>query len=254
MAHVLVLCYHAVSPTWDSELAVTPQQLEWQVRTALRHGYRPATFHQAVCDPPSRLTLAVTFDDGYLSMREHAYPVLSRLGVPATVFIPTDYVGLDGPMSWPGIEKWLGTPDEHELRPLDWDDVSWLTWRGWEMGSHTLSHPYLPTVDAAGVERELTESKALLEERLKRPCSSLAYPYGGVSQRVAEAARDAGYDTAAALWHPLREHDVYTWPRVAIYRGDSSLRYRAKVSLRIRRLRGALGRPAGRTAYSSLGS
>jgi peptidoglycan/xylan/chitin deacetylase (PgdA/CDA1 family) len=254
MANVLVLCYHGVSREWNSELAVTPEQLAEQVGLVLRRGYRPATFHQAVTAPPARWTFAVTFDDGYRSVRELGYPVLSGLGVPATVFVPTGYVGLDGPMSWPGIETWTGTPHEHELRPMDWDELRWLMWRGWEIGSHTVSHPHLPTIAAEDADRELTESRATLDEALGRPCASLAYPYGGLSQRVAAAAQSAGYDVAAALWHPLREHDRFTWPRVAVYRGDSIWRFRAKVSTRVRRLRAALGRPAGRTAYSSLGS
>ena len=254
MAHVLVLCYHAVSPDWDSELAVTPEQLDYQVRRVLRLGYRPATFHRAVVDPPAGKVLAVTFDDGYRSMREQAYPVLSALGVPATVFMPTDYVGDDKPMCWPGIEQWVGTPDEHELCPMGWDDLRWLTWRGWEIGSHTCSHPHLPTLEGDDLDRELTESKARLEAELERPCHSLAYPYGAVTERVAEATEAAGYETAAALWHPMREHDRFTWPRVAIYREDAPWRFHAKISVRLRQFRGRIGKSAGRTAYSSPGS
>ncbi|CAA9503015.1 MAG: hypothetical protein AVDCRST_MAG85-1883 [uncultured Solirubrobacteraceae bacterium] len=253
MAHVLVLCYHAVSSTWDSELAVTPSQLEWQVSRLLRLGYRPATYHQAVTAPPARYTLSVTFDDGYRSMREQAYPVLSRLGVPATVFVPTDYVGQDSPMSWDGIENWLGTPDEHELCPMDWDDLRWLTWRGWEIGSHTMSHPYLPSVEQPDLDRELVESKARLAEELGRPCRSIAYPYGGVIEQVAEATEAAGYETAAALWHPVRDHDRFTWPRVAIYRDDTPWRFAAKAAIRLRQFQGGIGRSAGRTAYTSPG-
>jgi peptidoglycan/xylan/chitin deacetylase (PgdA/CDA1 family) len=254
MAHVIVLCYHAVSTTWDSELAVTPEQLRHHVGTLLRHGYRPATFHEAVVNPPAQRTLAVTFDDGYRSMRELAYPVLSKLGVPATVFMPTDFIGLDGPMSWPGVDGWLGTPHEKELLPMDWDDLRWLTWRGWEIGSHTCSHPHLPTTRDDQVERELSESKAVLEQWLQRPCPSLAYPYGGLSPRVVAAARKAGYETAAALWHPMRDHEALTWPRVAIYRDDAPWRVALKTSVRLRQLRANLGRSAGRTAYSALGS
>ena len=254
MAHVVVLCYHAVSPTWGSELAVTPAQLRLHVAAMLKRGFRPATFHDAITAPPAKRVLAVTFDDGYRSMREFAYPVLSELGVPATVFMPTDFIGRDEPMSWPGVESWAASEHADEMLPMGWDDLRWLTDRGWQIGSHTCSHPHLPTTRDEQVERELTESKAVLEEGLGRPCPSIAYPYGGVSPRIVAAAGRAGYETAAALWHPQGDHEALTWPRVPLYRDDAPWRVALKLSVGLRRLRASLGRSAGRTAYTPLGS
>src|SRR3954468_23003791 len=144
MARVLVLCYHGVSTDWRSDLAVQPARLERQLRLLLRRGWRPATFHQAVTAPPWAKTLAVTFDDAYRSVCRLAYPVLARLGIPATVFAPSALVGWPGALQWDGIEERLGTPWESELVPMDWDELRWLAWRGWEIGSHTCSHPHLP--------------------------------------------------------------------------------------------------------------
>ena len=56
----------------------------------MRRGYRGATFEDAVSAPPARRTLAVTFDDAYLSVLELGKPILDRLGLVATVFVPTD--------------------------------------------------------------------------------------------------------------------------------------------------------------------
>ena len=102
MPDVLVLCYHGVSERWPSYLAVTPNQMARQLGFLVDRGFRGATFEQAVTSPPARRTLAVTFDDGYRSVMTHALPILERLGLPGTVFVPTDFVGRDGPMSWPG--------------------------------------------------------------------------------------------------------------------------------------------------------
>src|SRR5439155_6373969 len=84
-----------------NELAVDPAALERQVRLLLRRGYRGMRFADVTSPdgPPRRL--AVTFDDGYRSIAEHALPVLGRLGVPGTVFVPTAHVGSPDPMSWP---------------------------------------------------------------------------------------------------------------------------------------------------------
>ena len=64
---------------------------------------------------------------------------------------------------------------------------------GWEVGSHTRSHPRLPQVDDAALARELGDSRELIAERLGRPCESIAYPYGDFDERVVRATAAAGY-------------------------------------------------------------
>jgi peptidoglycan/xylan/chitin deacetylase (PgdA/CDA1 family) len=241
VSRVLVLCYHGVSATWPSDLAVTPERIEAQVRLLLRSGWRGATFHDAVTAPPWRKTLAVTFDDGYRSVRDHAYPVLSRLGVPATVFVPTALVGWPGPLRWDGIEGWLGTPYENELRPMGWDDLRWLSRRGWEVGSHTCSHPHLPREDDEVLDFELRRSRETLESHMDAPCHSLAYPYGDVDRRVVEAARAAGYAAACTL-SPVDDEEALAWPRVGLYQMDRGARLRLKLATRLRRAVAAAGR------------
>ena len=65
---------------------------------------------------------------------------------------------------------------------------------GWEVGSHTRSHPRLSQVeDDAELADELEGSRRVCEERLGRPCQSIAYPYGDHDERVVAAAGRAGY-------------------------------------------------------------
>jgi peptidoglycan/xylan/chitin deacetylase (PgdA/CDA1 family) len=241
VSRVLVLCYHAVSATWPSdELAVSPARLEAQVGLLLRRGWRGATFTEAVTAPPWRKTLAVTFDDGYRSVRDHGYPVLARLGVPATVFVPTALIGWPSPLRWDGIEHWLGTPHEDELVPLGWDDLHWLTQRGWEVGSHTCSHPHLPREDDEVLEFELRRSRETLESQMDAPCTSLAYPYGDVDPRVVDAARAAGYAAACTL-SSVDDEQPLTWPRVGLYEIDHGARLRLKLATRLRRTAAGVG-------------
>ena len=144
MKDVLVLCYHAVSDRWPCELAVSPELLDEQVAGLKRRGYRATTFTRAITDPPWRRTMAITFDDAYRSTLEQGLPVLARHERPATVYAPTDFVGRDAPMSWPGIEQWADGPHRDELLCLGWDGLAELADAGWEVGSHTRSHPRLP--------------------------------------------------------------------------------------------------------------
>ena len=238
---VLVLCYHAVSEAWDSELAVTPRQLERQLSLLLRRGYRGATFSEAVLRPPADKTVAVTFDDAFRSVHELGLPVLERLGVPATVFAPTAFVGRERPMRWPGIDHWSEQVHRAELLCMSWEQLRDLTARGWEVGSHTRSHPRLPDIGDEALAAELQDSKERLEAGLEEPCTSLAYPYGASDERVVAAAQRAGYATAATLTRFPHPPEPLRWPRVGVYPQNPRWLFRVKVSPPLRRLATGLG-------------
>lgn len=233
MSDLLILCYHAVDEDWPATLSVRPAALERQLTHLVQHGFRGATFTNALRGPRSRRTLVVTFDDGYRSVLEQAKPILDRLGLPGTLFVPTDWPGRTEPMAWDGIDQWLGTPHEPELRALDWDQLRGLAADGWEIGGHTCSHPHLSQVrDDDRLADELERSKAILERELDAPCTSLAYPYGDVDARVAAATERAGYAAACTIPRiskPLAT-DRLCWPRTPIHRVDTDRRFRVKVS------------------------
>jgi peptidoglycan/xylan/chitin deacetylase (PgdA/CDA1 family) len=235
---VLVLCYHALSERWPADLALPPAAVEEQLEELIVRGYRGVTFSEAVSGSGAgERRLAVTFDDAYTSVVERGLPILSRLGLPGTVFVPADFLGRTGPMSWPGIDQWLGGPHEDEMRCMGRDQLSELLAAGWEVGSHTRSHPRLRALPEDRLRDELVGSKSRIEEALGRACRSLAYPYGDVNRGVARAAAAAGYTAASTLraWEPRR--DPLMWPRVGVYRGDSLERFRLKVSPLARRLK-----------------
>jgi peptidoglycan/xylan/chitin deacetylase (PgdA/CDA1 family) len=235
VSDLLILCYHSVSESWNSQISVSPRQFERQLSALAARGYRGATFSDAVLAPPEGRTLVVSFDDAYRSVLDLACPILTRLGFPGTVFAPTAFIGSGAPMSWPGIEQWLGGPHEGELVPMSWPELRGLTEAGWEVGSHTRTHPRLPQLGDADLISELTASRRECEERLERPCRSLAYPYGDHDARVADAARQSGYLAACGV-RPLRHRpDPLRRARVGVYRGDGALRFRLKTLPTIRR-------------------
>lgn len=238
MSDVLVLCYHAVSPDWDATLSVTPRDLEAQVGWLLRRGYVPTTLTQAVEAPPAPHTLAITFDDGFQSVRDLAFPILERLGVVATLYVPSTLIA-DEPRSlvWPGVDHWMTTPHAHELTGMTWDTVRELQDAGWEIGSHTCTHPRLTTLDDAHLEAELVRSRAEVERQTGRTCTSIAYPYGDVDRRVAEASGRAGYRVGATLPNRFPAHpEPLLWPRVGVYTATSDAAFRRRVSPLTRRL------------------
>jgi peptidoglycan/xylan/chitin deacetylase (PgdA/CDA1 family) len=239
MGDLLVLCYHAVSERWPASLSVTPDALERQLRLLSRSGFRGETFHRAISGTTDERTVAITFDDAYLSVLELARPILDDVGFPASVFVPTDYPANSGqPMAWDGIDRWLGGPHELELRPMSWEQLGELADAGWEIGSHTCSHLRLPSLGDQDLSRELSESRATVAERLGRPCVTLAYPYGDHDQRVEEAARVAGYVAAGTLPGRFPHAHRLAWPRIGVYHRDDERRFRMKASAAVRWLRG----------------
>jgi peptidoglycan/xylan/chitin deacetylase (PgdA/CDA1 family) len=214
-SNVLVLCYHAVSERWDSHYSVTPERLEEQLAFLVDRGYRGATFTEAVTSPTAAKTVAVTFDDAYRSVYDRAFPILSRLGLPGTLFVPTKAIDAGGPMALPGLEKWFGGPYEDELFGMSWEQVEELDTAGWEIGSHTRSHSSLVELDSRELDIELRGSREDCEDRLGKPCFAVAYPYGFVSAQVVETARRAGYRTGAALKGSIG--NWLNWPRLSMY-------------------------------------
>jgi peptidoglycan/xylan/chitin deacetylase (PgdA/CDA1 family) len=238
LTDVLVLGYHAVSERWPASLSIAPRHLEDHVRMLADRGYQGVTFHEAVMSPPSAKTVAITFDDAYRSVIDLALPVLSRAGFKATVFAPTDFVGTEEPMAWPGIDHWLATEHASELLPMSWEELHRLADAGWEVGSHTCSHPRLPTLDDVSLRDELERSRQEVERRMTLPCPSLAYPYGDHDERVVQAAGQAGYEAAGTLPARMpRTAGPLDWPRIVVTRADDARRFRWKVSLLVRRAR-----------------
>jgi peptidoglycan/xylan/chitin deacetylase (PgdA/CDA1 family) len=239
VSDTLVLCYHAVSERWPAALSVTPERLHAQLRLLVRQGYRGVTFREAVSGAAAGKTVAVTFDDAFASVLRLGSPVLSELGLPGTVFVPTAFPDGGLPLRWPGIEQWLDGPHRAELEPMSWAELRRLADAGWEIGSHTRTHPHLTRLSDERLAGELRGSREDCEARLGAPCHSVAYPYGDVDRRVVAATASAGYAAAGALPARLTAPRALEWPRVGIYRVDAEWRFRLKTSPAARRARGS---------------
>lgn len=236
-ADVLILAYHAVSPAWPAPLSVSVERFAAQIRLLAKCGYRGITVSDAVHRPPRGRSVAVTFDDAYRSVLDHAFPLLQRIGFPATVFVPTNFPDQDGPMTWPGIDHWLGGPYEHELRCLSWSQLRVMANAGWEIGSHSQSHAALTELSDQQLDRELRGSRLCCEQEMQRECRSLAYPFGAHDDRVVRAAHEAGYIIGCTVPDRLAASDPLRTPRVGIWHHDGRLAFHAKTSTLVRRAR-----------------
>jgi len=194
-----VLMFHRVTDAIPPDgLTVGTGRFE-DVCRLLRRGYRvvPLTevfdLARSGRDVPRR-TVAITFDDTY---RDNLFAarVLARHGLPATFFVPTAYVGTDHVYHW----------DRHlpRMPNLTWHDLQEMAALGFEFGSHTVTHVNLGRVPLDEGRRELTESKRVLEDRLRCRVRWLAYPYGGASDLRPELLpqlEELGYDGCVSAY------------------------------------------------------
>jgi peptidoglycan/xylan/chitin deacetylase (PgdA/CDA1 family) len=228
----LVLGYHAISSSWSSNLAVSQSLLRSHLSHLAQGGYVGLTATQAEVARvsgtlPSR-SVVLTFDDGYASTLQAA-AILAEFGFPGTVFVVTEFMESGEPLQWAGIAEWHRPDTLGELRSLSWTDAEELAEQGWEIGSHTASHPVLTKVDDERLRVELAESRAVIERRLGA-CTSVAYPYGQADERVSAAAHDAGYEVGYMLTFAHIADEPWRRPRVGMGPRDRGLRLRLQVS------------------------
>jgi peptidoglycan/xylan/chitin deacetylase (PgdA/CDA1 family) len=232
VSDLVVLCYHGVSARWPAETTVAPADFQAQLEDLVGRGYRGLTLSDALTAPPPGRNFVVTFDDAHASVGRLARPIMDRLGIPGTVYVPTDFPDSGRLMAWDGYDVWDGTEHAEELACMGWDELRDMAAAGWEVGSHTCSHPRLSTLAPDQIERELVESRAVCEREIGVPCRSIAYPYSDYDDRTIRAARDAGYESATTVPRGPTAPLPLEWPRVGVYWGEDARRLRARIAMR----------------------
>ena len=175
---------------------------------------------------PAR-SVVLTFDDGYDNFADFALPILARYGFTATVYAISGWLGQ--PIQWYGDE-----PGRPRPRLMDASRLREIQAAGMTIGSHTATHARLAEVAPAEQRRELSESKAALEDLLGTPVRHLCYPFGSFNLEAVRAAQAAGYVSATTCLrgaateadHPL------VLPRKAISFGDSLLGFAWKLGFK----------------------
>ena len=240
----VILTYHSISEG-DSPLQIPPrlfaEQMQW-LHDNVRVAPLAETAHGLAMGSLPERTVALTFDDGFSDFHTAAAPVLRRLKLPATIFLPT---GLCGKTSkWPGHEAWL---NQHPL--LDWQQVAELAQKGFSFGSHSISHPVLPELTAEDAQHEIADSKAELQEHTGQPVEFFAYPFGRWNPAVRAVVQEhyrGACSTGAGVVQPdadpfaLPRVDVHYLRRPAWFRALFTSRFLTYVAGRrfVRRLRG----------------
>lgn len=215
-AQLVVMYYHGVPAT-------RAKDFERQMRRLRRHA-RLVSLQDVPSLPPGQRAVAITFDDALESVRDVAYPILTKLGLRACVFIPFAWCG-----RMPGWDMEPGCPDGAE-RVLSMQELMELDPTVFCLGSHTMTHPRLDECSDKQIEQELTRSRAALNE-LPNAVPELACPYGSIDDRVIRYARLTGYRRVHSIvphTHTLNGRDMVCG-RVAGDLDDTALETLLKV-------------------------
>ena len=189
---VPVLYYHSVMLEVGNEVRMPPDQFEAQMAYLKDQGYQSITLNQLYLAfykggslPPK--PFVITFDDGYVDNYTNAFPILKKYGYTATIFMVTSYIDGKGFLSWSQLKELVAS--------------------GWEIESHTTTHPYLSKVDEATLWHELKSSKDFLEEGLGQSVNFFAYPYGDYNSVVSKTVKDTGYLMAITTQRGWANHE-----------------------------------------------
>jgi peptidoglycan/xylan/chitin deacetylase (PgdA/CDA1 family) len=245
----VLLCYHNVLPLRNAAVAgeagvhIPFERFAEQVRW-LAQKYAVVALREFVerlhAGRPLRGVAALTFDDGYDGVFQHAWPLLSDLGLPATVFVVAERPERPDAFWWdhPDIaavatptsrERWLRelkgeasailsalslqsstrVPSSH--RPAGWDAIAAAATAGLEIGVHSATHRTLTQLGDAELEHEIVASRETIRARAGVAPTLFAYPYGVWNPRVRDAVFAAGYRGAVTLDYGLVAAGADPW-------------------------------------------
>lgn len=179
---VPVLMYHSIAYEKGNPIKMPKEQFETEMKYIKENGYTTLTldelydYFQNSIPVPDK-SIVITLDDGYADNYTDAFPILKKYDLKATIFIITSTVDKD--------PSYLTSEQMKEMESY-----------GIKMASHTVTHKELNSLSYEEQYKELTGSKAFLENLLGRPINYIAYPSGKYNEDTVKAAKAAGYTMA----------------------------------------------------------
>lgn len=209
-----VLTFHSIDDR-PSAISFSPKLFQRGMAKLHEKGYQTLSLMKtADClrrgVPFPEHSLVITFDDGYQTVYDQAFPVLQRYGMSATVFLT---VGAKG-----ATHSANRLPSLEARSMLAWYEIREMQRWGIEFGAHTLTHPDLTRLPLEQVELEICKSKKILEDALGTEILCFSYPHGRFNHQSYEIVRHH-FDCACSVKLGLvtLSSELYTLERVDAY-------------------------------------
>lgn len=213
-----IVMYHSINPRTELRPdCISPDAFARQL-SLIRERYRIVRLRdlpREMKDDGPRRPVAITFDDALTDFWDYGYPILKALDVPATMFVPTAWIGMPNVMNAAQIQTL------HDEGLVD-------------IGAHTVTHANMRSLDEAAMWREAIESRRALEALLGSSVRLFAYPFGQrhhVSRASGRVLAQAGYELAVtSCWGTLQPvHRPFDLRRIDFKNDDAESTLAAKI-------------------------
>jgi peptidoglycan/xylan/chitin deacetylase (PgdA/CDA1 family) len=217
--HIPILAYHSIDES-PSEVALPEAMFRSQIeflkeRQYVTIGLDDLLEHLKDGSGIRRRAVVITFDDGFKSTYERAFPILRENGFTATIFLTAHSVG--SRCNWLPEDSLLS-----QMPMLDWEEIAEMQHHGFRFGAHSLTHPCLTSLTREEAEEEIRRSKEYLEEKLQTPIRFFCYPYGYFDAGTMELVARCGYFGACTMLFGTDNafEDRYKLKRIILSRDD----------------------------------
>ncbi|MFP4082637.1 MAG: polysaccharide deacetylase family protein [Candidatus Aminicenantes bacterium] len=172
--------------------------------------------------------VVITFDDAFCDFHEFAYPVLEKHQIPATVFVPTGFIGKYNEWDFPFHTC-------HKRPVMDTVQLKELHRTGLvDFGSHTVDHVRLSGLRVEEMRRQASESRERLEDLLSTPVTMFSYPYGRLGEFSSLTSRilsETGYKIGVTTHWGTRNapQDLLCLRRIRLKQKNSLRTIRSKI-------------------------
>lgn len=202
---------------------VTPVRFEQIIDYLKSTGYESVSLDQIYKTPETlpQKPVAITFDDGYESVYQYAFPILEKYQFISTTFVITDYINQ--------YNTWDVNLGGLRFKHLNWEQILEMKNHRHYFGSHSMSHRDLTSLPDQELMHELQVSKKVLEEKLNSPVHYISFPFGKYNQRVLDFSKQSGYFKGIGVSRPIVNKTAYVVDRKAFYWLDTFWNLNAKL-------------------------
>lgn len=229
-----ILMYHGISAELRRahpyfETNTSPELFERHMQFLSANGYKTIGLEEVAEAVRNRHNtekyVAVTFDDGYRDFYREAFPILRKYNLTATVYVVPGFA--DGQYIGPRREEYMS-----------WSELREISAHGVQIGSHTMTHPKLYSLQPSQINDEIRQSKELIQEKLGIPVHSFAYPFafpeqdGGFVRTLRSLLETNDYRTGVCtiIGRAHRGHDCLFFPRLPVNSYDDLRLFEVKLN------------------------
>jgi len=216
----------------EVKYACPPEVFDKHMKQLKLNGFNPVSLEQIEQhllfnkDLPEN-AIAITLDDGFADNYTHAFPILAKHQVPATIFLTTGCLG--------GSNHWMTQEGFPARKMLDWQQIQEMDQYNVTFGAHTVSHPKLPELDINSASNEIINPKKIIEDHLGKPCKHFAYPYGLFNLENRDKVESSGYTLACSTRSGFNNihRDPFILHRIEVYGNDPWWKLKQKMAFGI---------------------